>query len=248
MSNVTVKVGLQFRSVIADCNALWEVKKRRGDGIWECEVVNEQYTMGGVTYDCEYAGQTKVFDERDIRHSASLEVLMSGLKNDNDLYYESLRPGQIVHYDNGFGQSWVRCEVVKVTALDRLEGGNALKPIALVGEWKEWDVYRRSRNGSVHYGYCARQVLDGIVMRPTAGGIYESPRYGRRHMKVTDPTSMKPVSLEAPPLSPDEQAKADLWSVLECAMKILQDEEEDPRGAILRAYGALTAVATRTIK
>jgi hypothetical protein len=38
-----VTKGLQFRSVYADSNPLWEAKKSKGNGCWLCEIVSGEW-------------------------------------------------------------------------------------------------------------------------------------------------------------------------------------------------------------
>jgi len=126
--------------------------------------------------------------------------------DESNAVYLTLKPGRVVHYDNGFGQ-FVRCEVVAASSqkwhkLDAI-GGVALKPIALVGNWRDYDLPQRRADGSVYRSYHVRQILDGELFQPNGGNLYESPLYHGRG--GVDPRTLEPLSLEPPPATDEEK-------------------------------------------
>lgn len=226
-TGVTVTAGMQFRWTVADHNALWEVKKLRGRGVWECEVVNEPYTYDGKTYEGEHAGLRRPFDENDIGRAVAMAKLFDNLGNENERFYASLKRGQVVHYDSGFGQ-FVRCEVTVQ------EGKTVLKPLALVGAWRQFDLYRRDRTGKVHLGTYPEMIETGRTMTPNNSCIYESTRRG------SDPTKLPAIDYRAPEMTDAEKAVAKNWSVLE-GLRDMLTEAKDPVETLKLAKSWLAA-------
>ena len=199
-----VKKGMQFRSVLADSNALWVVKRSLG-GAWLCEVVDEPYEIDGKVYEGDYTGTEKSFLSREILASANYEAIFKGIRNDHDSFYASLDEGDIVHYNNGF-KNFVRCEVV----FDADEQKNKLKPIALVGEWSNHDLPKRRANGEINNGYHAQKIIDGETFEPNVTCIFEAGTKGfvngnRNH---GDPRSLPPVDLSVPAMTEEEEQEA----------------------------------------
>jgi hypothetical protein len=209
MASITkVKTGMQFRSVIADCNALWEVVRSLGGGAWLCQVVNEPYEIDGKTYAGEYAGHQSSFLSREILSSVNLADLFQGYADEHDRFYASLSEGEIVHYHNGFGQ-WVRCEAVKLTKKQKLHfdelpaGSMALRPIALLGGirergrrstgWFDYEIGRRHPDGTISWGHYPKKIQAGEPFTPNASNLYEASESLR---KKGDPRRMKPIDLE----------------------------------------------------
>ena len=123
--------------------------------------------------------------------SIGMYKLFESLADAGDKYYASLTPGQIVHYDNG-GNEYVRCEVV---VNNSMVPAKQLKPIALVGEWREWDLPHRMADGTVNPGYHAKDIADGKTMHPNASNIYE---YRLNNPGKIDPRPLAPISLTVP--------------------------------------------------
>lgn len=115
----------------------------------------------------------------------------------NDIY-DHLVPGRIVHYHNAFGQ-FVRCEVVAAQediedgVLNLEKGEICLKPVALVGNWREHDLQ--------HDSYHVRRIREGGVFKPNGSNIYENSRAtgARSH---GDPSQMTPLVFVPEPPKP----------------------------------------------
>lgn len=216
LSRTGVKVvrGLRFRWAVADANPLWEVKSLIGKNTWECEVIDEPYTHNGKTYPGENAGLKRPFNADDIARSAAMSLMFEGLGNENDQFYANLRPGKIVHYDSGFGQ-FVRCEV---TVRD---SKTVLRPIALVGAWRNHDLFRRYRNGRVELGHYPEMIEKGETMTPHKSSIYEATQRG------SDPTKLPALSYQAPEMTEAEAVAAKHWNVLE-GLQAMLSEAKDP--------------------
>lgn len=138
-------------------------------------------------------------------------------------FYANLPVGTIVHYDNGFAQ-FVRC--VRVAG----PKGKRLQPLALVGNWQDYDLPRREVDGSINDRYHVRMIREGECFEPNYGSIWE--RYdakGRewamricrpptptqtvnfpRYEAPFDPTVEPPLSLEVPPLDDEAERVAAL--------------------------------------
>ena len=96
---VKVKVGLKFRSTVMDASIEFTVTRKVAPGVWEATSKDPDY------------GCTKVFKENEIAHAAGWAQMFDNLAQEHEDYYARLKPGSIVHYNNGFGQ-YVRCRVV----------------------------------------------------------------------------------------------------------------------------------------
>ena len=165
----------------------------------------------------------------------------------NEAFYTKERVGQLVHYSNGFGQ-FVRCEVVEAaehdntTSRDRSTiGGVALRPIALVGNWREYDLPRRQANGEVRYGYNAEQVIEGKLMQPHASNIYEYEGFSDR-AKI-DPRTLEPIDLTPPGMSPDDERRAALVRELDKIRSLVELADVTNEGDLFASLSAISEVA-----
>jgi len=181
--------GKRFRSVVADSNCLWEVKGSRGRGVFECEVVGDSWEHNGVTYPCDFAGRRDVFTRETIeRHLAAAEWSRQSAQA-HEGFYASLRHRQVVHYDDGFG-GFIRCEVVIADEIHELDhpcvkkGERCLKTLALVGNWRSYDLQPNSYNVR----------LMGHRFKPNASCIYENPKAPCRE-RYADPQHLEPIEL-----------------------------------------------------
>lgn len=206
-SNIEVKKGTQFRAVIADSNALWEVKSRKGSDAWLCEVVDEPVVIDGKTYRGDYAGQQDVFLESKIRQSLGMSRLFNNLGDERRAAAEALCPGDIV-YIRKSADCYIKCEVVPIDSLPEgvdvpanNQGDTTLKAIALVGAW-------RSECFFAPHG--ERQYVDYFV-----GRFFESIRAAEAKDRVvlypnTSPTTEIPAAVR--PLTPELDALPEVIS------------------------------------
>jgi len=171
---MTIKRGTLFRYVIADCNALWKVKRKSGREAWVAVVVNEPVEIGGRMYDSDYAGTERAFLAKDIEHVLRVTAAFEAMRHEGDDFYASLKAGETVHYHNGFGE-YVRCIVVAGE-----DGKHALREAALVGEWSAYNLKPDS--------YHAKKIASGEPFKPSASNIYEHCKAG-----PFDPRGMAPV-------------------------------------------------------
>ena len=81
-------------------------------------------------------------------------------------FYDGMNVRAVVHYHNSFGQ-FVRCEVVvaDVDGSNFKKGDKVLKPVALVGAWRGFDLNPES--------YHRRNLTEGTLTRPGAQNVYE---------------------------------------------------------------------------
>lgn len=204
MTEIKVKKGDTFRSVIADCNALWRVESVSG-GIAHCVVVNEPWEHNGHTYDSDYAGHRKPFYVQDVKSAIAMAQMWEQRANEQDEFYASLVPGQIVHYNNGFGE-FVRCEVIVLDEdlrsgpSEYKAGDTVLQPVALVGAWKEYDLpHTRLDEDGVErevIPYHARKVIERSgAWRASDSCVFEAPGYSSSYKRQGDPTTMEPIDL-----------------------------------------------------
>jgi hypothetical protein len=187
-------IGKQFRSVIADCNALWVVKSARGRGAYICEVVNEPFEIDGKTFDGDYAGQRRTFGREEIEAALQWQAYTEASWKKHTDFYDDLALGQIVHYHDGFGQ-YVRCEVVTADNprkdIDHpsvSDGEKCLKELALVGNWAFYDAQSDS--------YHVRGIRQGRLFKPNASNIWENPEFNTRGGALADPTALEPLTIK----------------------------------------------------
>jgi len=216
----TVQKGSKFRSGYADANPEWEVMSKAGRDAWRCR----------VTDDCpDYSGTVKLFSTKEIKHSLGWSAMFAEAGKQSEDFYASAKLGSIVHYHNGFKQ-YVRCEVVM--GVSKLRGNGrtytapekCLKPIALIGEWRAYDLAQRMADGSIHYGYHAKAILTEDFFNPSASNIYENPGFG--HRNEGDPRSMPPVDLSVPEMSQEAEAKAKLEQLRQKIRKVLEETRD----------------------
>lgn len=231
MANTNVGIGTKFNAVYADGMCQWEVTGKAGRAVWKCVVTQESG---------DYVGVVKHFGTDEIRLALAWMAAFDSAKNGDDSFYESLPLGKIVHYHNSFGE-FVRCEVV-MASTEKSDGKaiKCLKPIALVGNWKGFDLPRRNRDGSIELGYHAKKIVEGRCWRASASCVYESPRFSDR--AVSDPRKMEPISLEVPPMDAAAEQKARLEQIRQSVKEILDNYESDPVTVLKSARDILVGV------
>jgi len=201
----TVKIGTEFRSAYADSNALWRVVSIDGKYA-ECVIVNERWEHDGQWYDGDYAGVRKPFFVTDVRRAVEFAENLKARMDAADAWFDSLAPGQIVHYNNGFAE-FVRCEVIVLDEPIRTgtgtvyeKGQKVLQPIALCGPgWERRDLVGEIEHEGTRYmtlGYHARKVLTGTgAWRPSDSCVYEAPTYSSSYARQGDPTGLPALDL-----------------------------------------------------
>lgn len=210
-----VKVGTQFRSSYADSNPTWTVVEKRGRGTWIAEINADEL---------DYAGTQGAFTTEQIEASVEWSNAMKKSGDDSNSFFDHLKPGSIVHYSNGFGQ-YVRCQVTK---------NHQLLPIALVGNWKEYDLPKRQKDGTVYLGYHAEQIKSGKTFRPHASNVWEyNVTKSKDHRPINfgkweNPTQMVPVSLEVPPMTGPQKIEALKYKKLNAIRAVLNDGDAEP--------------------
>jgi len=231
-SSPKIGPGTRFNSVYADSNPTWEITRPRGRGVWEAKIT-----------DHDYAGTVKVFTTAEVKHAVGMASAFAQMDNENDAFYASLKLGQIVHYHNSFGQ-FVRCEVVMGTTVHDKTMHKCLKPIALVGDWKSYDLPRRLPNGEVDLGYQAEKIAKGDCFEPNYGCIYESGERSGSHFD-TDPSKLPALDLSVPELTADAEATAKLWKAVEAARAVLENHKvTDPKARLTAALATIQAGLT----
>jgi hypothetical protein len=223
--SVKVRKGTQFRSVIADCSALWEVTSVKGDTAYAV-VVDEPFEIGGVTYPGEYAGQEDVFLVDTIKSRLALSAVLTSLDNRREDFFENLTPGDVYHYHNGFGE-YVRCVVTE---------SHEFQPIALIGEWRQYDLYRVDATGKVHHGYHAAKILSGEgAWQPSETCVYESDEFvaPRGEGRDFDPRLRDPLDLTPPTPTAEETLRHELWKAWYAAGEAIDNHRDEPIELIL---------------
>jgi len=188
-------VGTEFRSSYADSNPLWKVIRSRGRGVYLCRVID--------SYD--YLGVEEVFTKEKILAILDWDERTNSRDFQKDEWYETLQPGEIIHYDNGFRQ-FVRCRVV------RMDGQNRLMPIGLVdnGQWDTHDLPNRRETGEIYYPYHANKIREQNredAWQPDFHCCFECPGYTKSDQ---DPSEMPLIDLELPEMTEEQEEEAKL--------------------------------------
>ena len=180
-------VGTKFRSTYADGNPEWTVIRKSGPN-WLCR----------IEADIDWQGQEKVFMPSEIQKSLAMSSMFTGMQQQNAGFYQSLTPGDTVHYNNGHG-CFVRCVVI------RQDMENKLKPIAMVGEWKFNDLPTRRQDGSICYNHYPQMMEDHGLFVPNASNIWENrPTH-------EDPRQLPAIDLSVPDMTMEEERVARKW-------------------------------------
>lgn len=215
-----VRVGMTFRSPIADGNPLWKVVRRVGNAAWQC-VVEDYVTIGGRKHECDFFGQEKLFSSKEILATIGWDQALANMASAGDAFYRSLTPGSIVHYHNAFNK-YVRCEV---------SPDHKLLPVALVGAWDKSDLPYRLANGQVYYPYHPKAILEKRSFKPDHNSIYEynhpvsapNPRF------KTDPRYLPALSLDVPDMTEEQARMARGWACVEELQNILANRRGNER-------------------
>jgi hypothetical protein len=228
MPTTTVSKGTKFRATYADGNPEWVVTAKAGRDAWKCK----------VTDDADWGGVVKLFSTEEIRRSLAWVNMFEESRSKTKGFYADAALGSTVHYHNSFG-AYVRCEVVMgVTTHSKGKPVKCLKPVALVGNWKSFDLPRRNPDGSTYLGYHAGCIEKGSCFEPDAACVWESPTYHRDPHHSNDPTKMLALDLSVPNMTPAESGRARLESLRASVKAAL--EADDPAEA-LKAAKALLA-------
>jgi hypothetical protein len=207
-----------FRSTYADANALWRVIGKKGKDCYLCQIENEPVEIDGTMYSGDYVGVEKVFMRSEIQRSLQWENFFDKAHDDSDKFYKSLRVGQIVHYHDGFG-NYVRCEVVE---------DKKLKPVALVGNWRDCDLPHRLSTGEIFETYWSEKLKNAELFETNASNIWEfyvnetdPARIPANMREFGDPSTMTPINLELPEMIAEEKRIADLWCTVDGIRQLL---------------------------
>lgn len=207
-----VKPGTTFFHHYADSDPRWRVVSSKGNHCWLCVVDNPIKLPNGETITGDWDGTQKVFMTREILDSIINDRKIQEINQENESFYESLQPDQIVHYHNGFG-NWVRCVVT------RKNNQNVLTPIALLGNWEKHELPKRQLDGSIHLGHHAKQIQDKETFSPHYSNIWESKHH--LHAIYPDPSKLTPINLDLPEMTEEEKANSKLWGKIEEIQQIL---------------------------
>lgn len=207
---MSVKVGTEFQYTYADGNCLWTVIEKRGRGTWLAEINADEP---------DYAGTQGAFTTEQIEGAIRMSNLWKKSSNESDTFFKGLQPGSVVHYHNGFNQ-YVRCQVMP---------DKQLMPIALVGNWREFDLPKRQRNGEIDYGYHAKTIIEHKTFQPHASNIWEFNRKG------SSPALLSAICLEVPPMTVKQGTEATKWKRLDAIRSYLnQDVQPDEAFTVLK--------------
>lgn len=206
-----ITTGTTFHSTYADSNPLWKVVSSRGGDTWNCVVVDSP----------DWNGTKKVFGGEEIRASIQMAQFWNKIGNDSDSFYQGLPVGAIVHYSNGFNQ-FVRCQVTK---------DKQLLPIALVGEWKSYDLPSRYNNGEIVLPYHVKNIVEKKPFQPHASNVYEYSKDLQKRY-TTHPRSLNSLILDVPAMTAEQSRTAHFWKKIEAIQTIIQNGRENPEAIL----------------
>lgn len=202
-----VEPGIQFRSVIQDRNALWEVKYKAAFDIWVCEVVPE------FDFD-ELIGHTQPFNQDRIEQILGFSDAWDKLTQSSDDWWAAQEPGMVVHYSNFLSRQWVRGVVT---------ADHQMLPTALLGEWQRWELPQLSITGPTEGGYHAKLIANADVMRPAASNMYE---YNPSKFDV-NPSDLAPLVMTVPDPTPEQQKLMDRYAVAQRMCDVVEEQMRD---------------------
>lgn len=99
-----------------------------------------------------------------------------------------------------------------------------LLPFALIGDWRKWDLPGRNAFGEIYYPYWSKEILKAEPCKPHASNIVEYPGYSKRPNEI-DPRNLPAISLEVPPMTPEEEKNANAEKFAAELVEILQNHE-----------------------
>jgi hypothetical protein len=200
-----------FRYTHGDSNALWVVQTRRGNGVWQC-VISED--------DADYAGDTRVFTTEEISNAVSVVDFWESLKNETVDFWKNRTAGEVFHYANSSNQ-FVRSEVVVDPGK-----GYVLRPLALVGKWRTNELPRWWDSGHFTDGaYWVQKVRKGETFQPNESALWEVQKT-RRSDDGLDPTSLPPVDISIPAPTSVQREAADMLAVIAEVQALLEIPRE----------------------
>lgn len=220
---IEVGIGTEFRSVIADGNALWRVTGKAGPNVWHAEVQPEWAEIRGERMMVsDYAGSTDVFTTERIAGSLHMSDVFARHASEADEFWEAQEIGTVLHYHDGFGK-YVRGRVAYVVTDG--EGRNELVPTDLVGKWDDRDLVSWNAWGEINEGYHVRKIKDENSWQPSPTCVYEHPRFSgpRGRFAGEDPRELEPLSLEPPTRGPNEIAWHEAIALRNSISKVLSD-------------------------
>jgi hypothetical protein len=221
-----VHVNSYFDIGVADGSAHYVVTEVNGK---TCDV--EWRGFSGDRYSDHHFAWGGVFPTKTVKAYVEQHRAMDELfgSDRNEQWYSTLKVGEIVHYDHGFGKDFLRCEVVMgSTKQSPKKVQKCLKPIAMVGEWRH-DRPRRFSNGQLHLPYAVKEILSGDLMRPHYTSIYECSEYSQRPQGL-NPLGLTPIDLNVPPFEGEEEIKAGFHRAVDVAKEALEfDCDKNPK-------------------
>jgi hypothetical protein len=231
------ETGGTFALGVADGSAQYMFVEGGGRFGKRAFLIHLAYGDGYSYYGVENFPKSEIL--RMIKQGKARENLFKKAKD----WWDAREVGEIVHYSNGFG-SYVRGEIVEGEVHG--EQGKAMKEIALVGNWRNYDLPSRYIDGTIHYGIHAEGVREGKVIRPHESNMYEavisqkdanSRELAARHPE--DPRKMTPISLEVPEMTAEEAELARLFNFRAEIIDTLSDRDSDnytpPTAEVIRA-------------
>lgn len=213
-----IGIGTKFNYTYADGNPEWTVTENRGRGMW----------IATIKEDVDWQGTTKAFSSKEIQQSLAMKAMWENSASESDRFFAGLAPGSIVHQRNGHNQ-YVRCKVTPT---------RELLPIALVGDWRAYDLPKRQRDGTVYNGFHADKVINGTAFRPHASHLWEYNITKQPNgqpigfANESNPSNFMPVSLTVPDMTPAESVEAAKWRKIQQIQDVSRNNEMTADGIL----------------
>lgn len=233
-----VNIGTTFHYPYADGNPLWRVVKARGDGTWDCVVDQKEP---------DWAGTKKVFGSEEISRSISASAMWDRLADRHDDFWAGVKEGQTVHYHYGFGQ-YVRGVVVR--GEHHGKRGLVMRPVAVVGAWREYDLPRWYDTGTYSEGcHAVRMIAAGETMQPNSTSMLESADFvpPRGPTAGFDPTGVAPIDLTPPLPTPEQAETARLLGIVEAIRVAVSHKDGHPVTDFAEEYRSRIMEAARIL-
>ena len=225
-----VTKGMTFRKHYADGMPEWTVMGKCDAKTWYVEILD----------DMDWAGVQDVLTSGQILAIVNRDAALQDHFEQQDDWFDSLTPGTVLHYCNGF-KTFIRCEVVMGRSANLRDHNGSIRdeyldkpvllPVAMIGEWKPNDLPRIDPySGDVLTGYHARAILEHRgAWRPSEGCVYESPNVSGNYNGGPDPRAMEPCDLTPRPLTVDQLRDLPAWQAVAQVRAAVEYKSRDDR-------------------
>ena len=222
-----VQVGKMFSIGVGDGAANYIVTAVNGA---KCDVEWRGWHNGDRYTDHYFGWGRKGVSTRTVQGYIGRDEGMAALfKKEAPDFIENLPVRSIVHYDKGHGQ-FVRYEVVAATPTewnddDRDPPTKMLKPIAILGEWRDYDLPHYALDGRVVQAHEIDNIQKGELTLINPSNLYESPDYSdeRKGKAKVNPATLTPLRTFPLMPTPEQEKQFAAWRAVYATKEALDD-------------------------